>query len=98
MMLVFDTYTWIEYFMDSPEGMTVESLLENNLVITPTIVLVELCCKAEKEGWDFPKYLNFIKNKSEIVNLNEEVILASGKRYVEISNKIKDFGKRFYRK
>ena len=91
-MIVFDTYAWIEYFLDSEKADKIENYLENDEVVTPLLVLLELSVKAEKEGWDIKKYIEFIKTKSTIGNLSEEVIINSGKIYNKIRKKVKDFG------
>lgn len=91
-MIVFDTYAWIEYFLDSEKADKVESYLINDEVITPLLVLLELSVKAEKEGWDIKKHIEFIKTKSTISNLTEEIIVNTGKTYNDMRKKIKDFG------
>ncbi len=91
-MIVFDTYAWIEYFLDSKKADKVEDYIKNDEVITPILVLLELSVKAEKEGWDIKKYIEFIKIKSTIGNLSEEVIINTGKTYNQMRQKVKDFG------
>lgn len=91
-MIVFDTYAWIEYFLDTEKANKVENYLENDEVFTPTMVLLELSAKAEKEEWNIRKYIDFIKSKSIIINLDEEIIIYSGKIYNQIRKKIKGFG------
>ena len=88
MKIVFDTFAWIEYFQGTKKGKKVKEYLENNEILTPVIVLLELSYKADKEGWDFKKFLDFIKYKSEIIRLNEEFILNFGKLYNKTKNKI----------
>ena len=72
MVVVFDTYSWIEYFEGSKQGMVVKDHLENYDIITPSITLLELSYKADKEGWDFEKHLEFIKTNSKIIGFNDE--------------------------
>lgn len=91
-MIVFDTYAWIEYFLDSEKADKVESYLANDEVITPLLVLLELSVKAEKEGWDIKKHIEFIKTKSTICNLTEDIIVDTGKTYSNMRKKVKDFG------
>jgi predicted nucleic acid-binding protein len=92
MKIVFDTYAWIEYFSGSDQGLVVKEHLEKAEIITPLIVLLELSYKADKEGWDMKKFLNFIKLKSEIVGINENFVLKFGRIYNDTRKKIKDFG------
>ena len=91
-MIVFDTYAWIEYFLNTEKADKVEHYLNNDQVITPIVVLLELSSKAYKESWDIKKHIDFIKAKSNIFNINEAVIINSGKLYNKIREKIKNFG------
>ncbi len=92
MRIIFDTYSWIEYFEASQKGEIVRRHLENEEVITPSIVLLELSYKADVKGWDFLKVLNFIKMKSQVVGFNDEFVLKFGKIYNEAKRKVKDMG------
>lgn len=92
MKIVFDTFAWVEYFQGTKKGEKVREYLENNEILTPVIVLLELSYKADKEGWDFKKFLNFIKYKSEIIGINEEFVLNFGKLYNKTKNKVKGIG------
>lgn len=91
MKIVFDTYAWIEYFLGSKQGKIVENYLKEE-PITPVIVLLELNYRADKENWDFKKYLDFIKFNSETRGINEDFILDFGKLYNKTKNKIPGIG------
>ena len=73
-------------------GNVVKSYLEENDILTPVIVLLELSYLSDKEGWEFFKYLNFIKINSEIVGINEKFILSFGKFYNKIKKQTKKIG------
>ena len=90
MKIVFDTYAWIEYFMGSEKGKIVNQYIKEE-IITPFIVLLELSYRANKEGWDIKKYLNFIKFHSKISIFNENFIVEFGKTYNKIKKEIHDF-------
>ena len=92
MRVLFDTYAWVEYFLGSTKGKIVEKILEQNEVLTPVIVLIELSCKAARERWNFNKQLEFIKAKSLILDIGEKVILKTGSVYLKMRSNIKDFG------
>ncbi|HIH34530.1 MAG TPA: type II toxin-antitoxin system VapC family toxin [Nanoarchaeota archaeon] len=94
MRLVFDTYAWIEYLIGSPIGKRVETYLEDkdNEIFTPSIVLLELSCKAAKEKWDFKNISDFIKMHSRAIGLGEEVIEKCGVLYTDLKKKNKRFG------
>ena len=91
-MIVFDTYAWIEYFIDGKNANSIENYLKNEVILTPILVLLEISNKANKENWDIKKHMNFIKLKSTIFGLTEDVIIENGKNYNNIRKKIKDFG------
>lgn len=90
-MIFFDTSAWVEYFIGSAKGLKIKNILEseNEKIATPIIALIELRCKAYKENIDFDSQINFIKQKSIIVNLTEEAVLSIGKMYVEMKRKSK---------
>lgn len=81
-MILIDTSAWIEYFSGGIFSKKIETLLLGEDNITPTIVLAELSIRAEKESWKFESYLNFIKSKSIIIELNEQIITYIGKIYL----------------
>jgi len=91
MNIVFDTYAWIEYFLGSEQGKAVESYFENT-VITPFIVLLELSYRADKEGWDFKQYFDFIKLKSNIPGITEGFVLKFGRLYNKTKKEITGIG------
>ena len=88
MKLIFDTYAWIEYFIGSKKGEVVKSYFDNE-ILTPTLALMELSYRFDQEGWDFKKFLNFIKSKSTIMGINEDTILEFGKFYNLLKKKEK---------
>ena len=74
MRVIFDTYAWIEYFKGSKQGEIVNEYLKEHEIITPSIVLLELSYRADKEGWDIKRYLSFIKIHSSIIGINDIII------------------------
>ena len=63
--------------------------MENNEVITPIIVLLELSYKADKEKWNYKEILDFIKIHSKIAGINEEFVLNFGQLYNKTKESIK---------
>jgi predicted nucleic acid-binding protein len=92
MRLVLDTSVWIEYLIGSEKGVVVKEHLKNEEIITPSIVLLELSYRAEKEKWNMQELLDFIKLNSKIVGFNDEFILRFGRVYNEAKSKVKDIG------
>lgn len=91
-MILFDTYAWVEYLRGSDKGKISESYLKKDEVATPSIVLIELSCKAVKEKWNFKKCLRFIKSKSLIVGMSEETIIGCGEVYYTERKRKPGFG------
>jgi predicted nucleic acid-binding protein len=81
-MIVLDTSAWVEYLEGSKIGKIVNEYVTDNEILTPSIVLVELSCKSEKEKWNFEEILRFIKSKSLIIGLTENTIIKCGNTYV----------------
>lgn len=92
MRIVFDTYAWIEYFEGTKKGEIVRRHLEEDDILTPAIVLLELGYKSDEFGWDLRKHLNFIKTNSEVIGINEKFVLMFGKIYNNVKKKIRDIG------
>ncbi len=92
MKIVFDTFAWIEYFKGTKKGSKVKEYLENNEIITPLIVLLELSYKADKEKWNCREILDFIKIHSKVSGISEEFVLNFGKLYNQTKEKIKGIG------
>ena len=82
-MIIMDTSAWMEYFLNTKNALRIEQLLNNQEIVTPYIVLIELSCKAEKEKWNFEKILKFIKSKSAIIGIDDKIIIDCGKNYVQ---------------
>ena len=78
-MVVFDTSAWIEYFSGSKKALSVQNYVESDQeIFTPSVCLAELRLKYELE---MPSQtlacLNFVFNRSVIVNLGKETALLS---------------------
>ncbi len=90
MRVVFDTYAWIEFFKGTEKGKAAKKYLMENNVLTPSIALLELSYRADKEGWNFERYLNFIKLNSEIIGISEKFVLTFGELYNKIKKQVRD--------
>jgi predicted nucleic acid-binding protein len=93
LVIVFDTYAWIEYFQGSEEAKEVRKHLESGVdIITPFVVMLELSAKSDKEGWDLEKYLSFIKMNSKITGINDIFVLKFGGIYNRAKKKVRGIG------
>lgn len=89
MKLIFDTYAWIEYFIGSQKGKIVQNYFDHE-ILTPNLVLMELSYRFDQSGWDFKRFLNFIKSKSKIIGVYDEVIINFGPIYNNLKTKNKE--------
>ncbi|MEM4143343.1 MAG: type II toxin-antitoxin system VapC family toxin [Candidatus Bathyarchaeia archaeon] len=96
---VIDAYAWIEYFRASKSGEIAKEYIESDDTATPTIVVAEISRKLLQEiaiGNETPegrmKYLEFIRAKSRIIELDFETAAEAGKIDVEMKKKVKGWG------
>jgi predicted nucleic acid-binding protein len=76
MTVTFDSSAWIEYFAGSTKGKRVKEILEGkDPVLTPSICLLEIKNKYLQEEQDFQDRIEFICNKSSIIDINTEIAL-----------------------
>jgi predicted nucleic acid-binding protein len=96
---IIDSYAWIEYFRASKPGEIAKKYIESQDSTTPTIVVSEISRKLTNEielGNETPQgrteRLEFIRAKSQIVNLDFEMAIEAGKIDVEMKKKEKSWG------
>ncbi|TAL54651.1 MAG: PIN domain-containing protein [Nanoarchaeota archaeon] len=83
-MLIFDTSAWIDYFQGSKRGEKVRAIIESEEKIgTPSIVLFEFAAKASLVGIDVKNHIDFIKQRSSILSLDENLVFPTGKIYAK---------------
>jgi predicted nucleic acid-binding protein len=75
---VVDTYAWIDYFR-GVSSEKLKTIIDTGGNITPTIVLAELKRKYVAEGLvNFTGDLDYIKRKSDIIELDENTAILAG--------------------
>ena len=96
---IIDSYAWIEYFRASKPGEIAKKYVESKDSTTPTIVVSEISRKLTKEielGNETPKgrteRLEFIRAKTQIVDLDFEMAIEAGRIDVEMKKKEKGWG------
>jgi predicted nucleic acid-binding protein len=90
--VVLDSFAWIEYFNGTSAGEKVRNVLETELVVTPAIVVAELSEKHKRLNREFgPKY-DFVKARTSIVPLEEELARVAGELNFERKKKVKGWG------
>src|SRR2546425_8212260 len=81
--VVLDSFAWIEYFNGTSAGEKVRNYLETGPVATPAIVVAELAEKHKRLNREFgPKY-DFVKARTSIVPLEEELARVAGELHFE---------------
>ena len=94
-IVVVDSWSWIEYFIGSKHGAVVAKYIEKEDCYIPSIVLVEIAGKYIRENFpesEVRKRIIFITKKSEIVELNIELAIMGGKCWIELRNIAKQKG------
>lgn len=98
MILVFDSYAWIEYFLGSKLGERVLKLIERaELIYTPTVVLLEIANKYFREGFNeesVKERINAIMNQSLIIPTEIDVLLLIRKAQRILSGNVKKLGQK----
>ena len=89
---VVDTFAWIEYFAGSEEGQKVRPYVEGGETVTPSIVIAEFTDKYEREGKNPKERLSFIRTKSAVSPLDDDLAESAGKINAERRKKVKGWG------
>lgn len=77
-MKAFDSFTWIEYFSGSLKGAKVRAQIERGTAIyTPSVCLTEIKLKYLREGRDPGPALEFVLDRSLIIDIDEQVALRA---------------------
>ncbi len=90
-MKVLDTSAWIEYFKGSKKGEIISKIIENTQVYTNIISLAEIAKWFSQNNENIEFFIDQIKTNSIIMELHENILIESGKAYVnlrKIKNKI----------
>jgi len=89
---VLDSFAWIEYFNGTTAGEKVQRFLETGRVLTPAIVVAELSEKHKRLNREFgPKY-DFVKARTSVVPLEEELARVAGELNFERKKRVKGWG------
>jgi predicted nucleic acid-binding protein len=90
--VVLDSFAWIEYFNGTIAGEKVQVFLENEFVVTPAIVVAELSEKYKRLNREFGSKYDFVRARSSIVPLEEELGRAAGELNFERKKRVKGWG------
>lgn len=94
MRYVIDSYTWLEYFMGTAAGEKAKTIIDSSEdeKLTPTTCMAEIYAKVlRSEGQEKAEEQRaFIKFRSAVVSLTEEIAVEAAK--IDVENKQKAAG------
>ncbi len=96
MKYIIDSYAWLEYFMGTEAGGKVKEIIDSEAdeKLTPSICLAETYAKILKTEDEEKAELRraFIKSRSALVPLNEDLAVEAGKADVAMKRKVQGWG------
>jgi len=96
MRYVVDSYAWLEYFMGTVAGEKAREIIDSSTheKLTPTICVAEIYVKVLRvEGPEKAELQRaFIKSRSAIVSLTEEIAIEAAKIDNEMKKKVAGWG------
>jgi predicted nucleic acid-binding protein len=96
MKYIIDSYAWLEYFMGTTAGEKARKIIDSpsDEKLTPTICLAEIYSKILRtEGFEKAEFRRaFIKLRSALVSLTEEMAVEAAKIDVEMKKKLTGWG------
>lgn len=91
-MEVIDTFAWVEYFAGSARGEKARPFIERGDSITPSMVVAEFTDKYLREGIPPDERLKFMRTKTMIAPLDDDVAEAAGRISAERRAKVRGWG------
>jgi predicted nucleic acid-binding protein len=96
MRYVIDSYAWLEYFMGTVAGEKAKKIIDSTAYekLTPTICVAEIYAKVLRvEGPEKAELQRaFIKSRSALAPLTEEIAIEAAKIDVEMKKKVAGWG------
>ena len=96
MRYVIDSYAWLEYFMGTQAGEEARKIIDSaeDEKLTPTICVAEIYSKVLRvEGPEAAEMRRaFMRSRSAIIALTEEIAVEAAKTDVELKKKITGWG------
>ncbi len=90
--VVLDSFAWIEYFSGSLRGEKVREYVQRGIATTPTIVLAEISEKYARMRLDPGGRVVFVRSRSVVIALDEELALLAGRISYERKKTVKGWG------
>ena len=92
MKCLMDSYSWIEYFNGTDEGLKVRDILGSNECFTLSINLAEVISKFKRMGEDTDRAYDLILANSKFLAIGSSLSKNGGLLHAEIYGDIKDMG------
>jgi|SRR3989344_3794536 len=91
--MLLDTSAWIEYFQATEKGRIIKLSLENNeQAYTCSLTIAEISVWCFKNNKEVSEFVQLITNLSTVLEINEDVLIESGKIYNELRKKNSKIG------
>ncbi|HLC97989.1 MAG TPA: PIN domain-containing protein [Candidatus Nanoarchaeia archaeon] len=91
-MKLLDTSAWVEYFKGSEKGRKVLKVLEEEEVYTSAITFAEITRWVVDNRGNVDSVLSLIRRNSVIIQLEEPILVESGKIYGQLRKIKKSIG------
>ena len=92
MIVVIDTFAWIEYFAGTTRGEKAKPYIEGGDAVTPSVVVAEFTDKYVRESMNPEDRLKFMRTKSMISPLDDETAEAAGRINADRRKNVKGWG------
>ena len=91
--MMLDSFAWMEYFMGTPEGEKVQKLVDDDLQLyTSPIVVAEIYSKSLRTDGKVQERKDFIIKRCAVVAFDIKIAVEAAKIHAENRVKISDFG------
>jgi len=91
--MMLDSFAWMEYFMGTPKGEKVKKLVDDDLQLyTSPIVVAEIYSKSLRTDGKAQERTDFIIKRCAVVALDVKIAIEAAKIHAENRVKISDFG------
>ena len=90
--MLLDTSAWIEFFIGSRKGKHVKDVLKNSDCYTSIVTLAELSNWAMRENQEAKLLIDTVKELSNIIDLDEDILILAGKLNFERKKSNKKWG------
>jgi predicted nucleic acid-binding protein len=91
--MMLDSFAWMEYFMGTPEGEKVQKLVDEDLQLyTSPIVVAEIYSKSLRTDGKAEERKDFIMKRCAVVAFDVKIAVEAAKIHAENRVKTQDFG------